>query len=70
MPTPTELAVEIRGRDENWARSPGARKVRQVARELFPESAPGHGGEWDLSDDQAGRIRESLRGERLVSPSR
>lgn len=60
MPTPTQLAVEIWGKDEDYSRSAGARRVRQVARDVFPHDAPGQGGEWELTGEQAVRIRERL----------
>ncbi len=58
--TPTELAVEIWGSAENYTRSAGARRVRAVARELFPSDAPGQGGRWELSSVQADAIRVRL----------
>jgi hypothetical protein len=44
--TPTELAVELWGESEDHSRSRGARKVRRIARRLFPDDAPGQGGDW------------------------
>jgi hypothetical protein len=58
--TPTELAVELWGTDEGYSRSAGARRVRMVARELFPDGAPGQGHQWELSNDQAGAIRAHI----------
>ena len=63
--TPTELAVALWGDSENYSRSPGARKVRAIARRKFPEQAPGHGREWELTDDMAAAIRaEVMRADR------
>lgn len=62
MTTPTELAAEIWGKSEGYSRNPGARRVRREARELFPEDAPGRGGDWDFTDEQSSRIRERLIG--------
>jgi hypothetical protein len=58
--TPAEVAVKIWGTQEGHSRGPGPRKVRVVARELFPDDAPGQGGEWDLTDAQAATIRAEL----------
>lgn len=60
--TPTELAVELWGTGENQSRSQGARKVRRIARELFPADAPGQGGEWHLTPQQVEEIRARLIG--------
>ena len=60
MATPTQLAVEIWGEDQNYSRSPGSHRVRKEARELFPDDAPGQGGEWDLTGEQAVAIRRRL----------
>lgn len=58
--TPTELAVELWGQSENDSHSRGARKVRRIARELFPHDAPGMGGEWILTPDMAAAIRSEV----------
>jgi hypothetical protein len=58
--TATELAVQIWGAAENHSRSNGARKVRKVARELFPEQAPGQGRDWDFTPAMAAAIRARL----------
>jgi hypothetical protein len=59
-PTPTELATELWGPSEAYSRSTGARKVREVARILFPDDAPGQGYEWDFTDAQVAELREQL----------
>jgi hypothetical protein len=65
--TPAELAVEIWGPDEEWAFGRGARKVRQAARALLPDYAPGYSdSSWDLSDQQAGQIRQMIAGQPSV----
>ena len=58
--TPTELAREIWGQYEAHSRSHGARRVREVARNLFPHDAPGKGREWHLTREQAARIRREV----------
>lgn len=58
--TPTELASEIWGASEDQSRSSGARRIRQVARELFPEDAPGQGGDWQITPAQVRQIRARL----------
>jgi hypothetical protein len=55
--TPTELAVRIWGKSQNDSRSAGARRIRVVARELFPGRAPGKGNEWHLTQAQVDKIR-------------
>ncbi len=55
--TPTELAVELWGDAENYSRSSGAFKVRKIARDLFPDDAPGRGGHWHLTPAMASAIR-------------
>ena len=35
--------------------------VRSVLRAMFPEDAPGRGGQWDVSDRQARVIEASFR---------
>lgn len=57
LTTPTELATEIWGAHEGASRSAGSRRIRATARELFPKSAPGKGGEWELTEEQADLIR-------------
>jgi hypothetical protein len=61
--TPTELAVELWGSAEGYSRSAGARRVRRIARDLFPDDAPGQGREWHLTDAQAAQICEHLAGD-------
>jgi hypothetical protein len=58
--TPTEVAVEFWGSGEDVSRSAGARRVREIARELFPDEAPGQGGEWELTPDQIAAIRQRI----------
>jgi hypothetical protein len=58
--TPIELARSIWGEAESYSRSRGARRVRQVARDLFPEDAPGKGHEWKLTVEQAAAIRTKV----------
>jgi hypothetical protein len=58
--TPTELAVQLWGRSEDFSRSAGARRIRVVARDLFPAEAPGKGGEWHLTPEQVTRIKAEL----------
>jgi hypothetical protein len=55
--TPTALAVELWGSAEDHSRSSGARKIRRIARDLFPDDAPGQGHEWHLTHAQAAAIR-------------
>ena len=55
--TPAELATEIWGASEAYSRSRGARRVREVARDLFPDAAPGKGRKWSLTRAQAAAIR-------------
>lgn len=58
--TPTELAVAIWGPAEGHSRSAGARRVRVIARRLFPADAPGKGGEWQLTPAQCDAIRSAI----------
>jgi hypothetical protein len=58
--TPAQLAADLWGTGEGFSTSPGALKVRRAARILFPDAAPGQGGEWELTEAQAGQIREHL----------
>lgn len=58
--TPTEVGVELFGETERFARSDAARKVRAVARKLFPEDAPGKGGRWQLTPIQVVEIKQRL----------
>jgi len=37
--------------------------VRRIARDLFPDDAPGQGREWHLTDAQAAQICEHLAGD-------
>lgn len=60
--TPRELAVAIGGSAQDYARSPVVRAIRVVARELYPDEAPGKGGEWHLRPEQANAIRRRLTG--------
>lgn len=55
--TPTQLAVDLWGSAENDSHSHGARIVRKIARELFPQDAPGMGGHWHLTRAQCAAIR-------------
>ena len=59
--SPAELATELWGEDAADSHSAGAQRVRTAARELFPEAAPGHGGEWRLTPPQVRRIEKHLR---------
>ena len=56
-----ELAGELWGEEEANSHSAGAKRVRGAARELFPDDAPGHGGEWRLTPTQVVTLREHLR---------
>jgi hypothetical protein len=58
--TPTEVAVAIWGSQEGESRSHGAREVRRIARDLFPDDAPGQGDEWHLTPDQVAQIRAQV----------
>lgn len=58
--TPAQLAVEFWGQAENESHSRGAREVRRLARDLFPEDAPGMGGRWWLTPAQAAAIRSRV----------
>jgi hypothetical protein len=58
--TPTELAVELWGPSQANSRAWGPRHVRVVARTLFGNDAPGQGGDWRLSREQADEIRRAL----------
>jgi hypothetical protein len=58
--TPAQLAADSWGAAEGLSTSPGAWKVRRAARILFPDAAPGQGGEWELTEAQAGQIQEHL----------
>lgn len=46
---PTHLAQEIWGASQAYSHSWGARLVRRVARDLFPDDAPGKGRDWELT---------------------
>lgn len=59
--SPTQLAVQIWGKTENDSRSRGAREVRRIARELFPEQAPGMGGRWELTREMGAAIEGAVR---------
>jgi len=59
--TASELAAEIWGDGHKDSRSGGARIVRLVARELFPEKAPGKGKAWRFSKGEAQKIRRHPR---------
>jgi hypothetical protein len=58
--TPTELAAQIWGDPQTDSRGVGARQIRLLARELFPSAAPGQGGGWHLTTDQADAIRQRV----------
>ena len=58
--TPTELAAQIWGDQQADSRSRGARQIRVLARELFPNAAPGRGKAWHLTTDQADAIRQQV----------
>lgn len=58
--SPTELARQIWGSVEGHSRSRGTRLIRQIARELFPEDAPGKGHEWHLTPEQVAAIRRHV----------
>jgi hypothetical protein len=60
--TPSELAREIWGPSQDDSRSWGARRVREVAREAFPDDAPGQGRDWELTREQADEVRRLLSG--------
>jgi hypothetical protein len=59
--TPATLAGELWGADEANSHSPGAQRVRNAARELFPRKAPGHGGEWRFTAAQVEKLKTHLR---------
>jgi hypothetical protein len=56
--TPTQLAVAIYGKSASHSRSAEARKIRKVARALFPDHTSGT--HWYLTDDQVDEIRRHL----------
>jgi hypothetical protein len=58
--TPTELAVQLWGSSEDFSRSQGARKVRRVARQLYPKV--GKGNRWHFTPDQVAAIRGRIDG--------
>jgi hypothetical protein len=58
--TAASLAGELWGEDEANSHSPGAQRVRTAARELFPEQAPGHGGEWHFTPAQVLKLTAHL----------
>lgn len=58
--TPTELAVQMWGPSEGHSRSQGARRIRAIARELFPDKVPGQGHEWQLTPAQVAEVRHRL----------
>jgi hypothetical protein len=58
--TASRLAGELWGDDEANSHSPGAQRVRTAARELFPERAPGHGGEWQFMNSQVAKLKTHL----------
>jgi hypothetical protein len=58
--SPQELAVQIWGRSQMDARSPGQRQIRRIARELYPDKAPGKGGRWHFTLAQAAAIRRRI----------
>ena len=56
--TPQELATQIYGKAAGHSRSPEARRIRPVARLLFPEHTKGT--HWHLTGDQVEAIRKRL----------
>jgi hypothetical protein len=54
------VARELWGDDEADSHSPGAQRVRAAARELFPEQAPGHGGEWRFTAAEVAQLKAHL----------
>jgi hypothetical protein len=60
MMTATELAVRMWGKSENHSRSSGARGIRQVLRELYPDEAPGQGRQWQITERMALAVRRRL----------
>jgi len=58
--TAARLAGEVWGKDEANSHSPGAQRVRTAARDLFPEQAPGHGGEWRFSAAEVSKLKTHL----------
>lgn len=61
--------MQLWGEGDRDSRSPGARKIRKVARELFAADAPGKGGEWHLTPSQVDAIRAELVAHAARSPS-
>ena len=59
--TPTEVAVLIWGPTEDDSRSWGARRVRHLARRMFPQSAPGQGRAWKLNHAQVRLIQQEVQ---------
>jgi hypothetical protein len=58
--TPTELAASIDA-SAGYSTSSLAKRIRKVARRLFPGGAPGQGGRWRaFSDDQVAAILRCL----------
>jgi hypothetical protein len=60
--TPAELAFRWWGSSEGYSRSPGATKIRKIARGMFPDDAPGQGGTWHLTSVHVEAIQRQLRG--------
>ena len=60
--TPTELAVQLWGRSEAESRSAGARKVRKIARELFPRTEAEWGNDWHFTPGQVLAIKREVHG--------
>ncbi|HEX4035156.1 MAG TPA: hypothetical protein VHX66_11995 [Solirubrobacteraceae bacterium] len=58
--TAATLAGELWGAEEANSHSPGAQRVRTLARELFPDQAPGHGGEWRFTAAQVTKLKAHL----------
>jgi hypothetical protein len=60
--TPTEVAAEVWGRAEAESHSAGARRVRKVARTLFPRSQAEAYRPWHFTPDQALEIKRNVHG--------
>lgn len=59
--TPTELATQLWGQAEAESHSAGARRVRKIARRLFPRSEDDAYREWHFTPDQVLAIKRDVQ---------